>query len=546
MPKMTGHRYFAEAMKGYGVSHLFYVNTIIPPAMLEVSKIGSTKLVIAHGEKAAAYMADGYARASNKPGVCLCQDIGSTNLAAGLRDAHMAGSPVIAISGGQNDMPRYRHAYQNAEDHNAWDGVTKANYSVDNASRFPDLLRQAFRDATTGAPGPVHLELRGNAGQMLDKEADYDLTVEQRYTRYPAFRPCAEAADITAALKALKEAVKPIIVVGGGAVKSGAGAEVVALADKLQIPIATSLHARALVPDDHALGVGVPGSYSRWCANKAVAAADMVFFIGSHTGGQVTNGWQIPKIGTRTIQLDIDPNELGRNYPNEVSMCGDVKASLTVMLAQAGAPTPRAEWLEQCRGYVADYWAESDPLRNSNDVPIRPERIAKELGEWMPSNAVLVVDTFHAALWTAQMAKMKAGQRYIRCGGSLGWGFPGTLGVKAALPNTPVIGFAGDAGFYYHMAEMETAARCGINAVMVVNNNYSGGVAEAAAFQKEVNFANVANSMGCVGFRVEKPADIRNALDKALACGKPAIVEIIGNAAIRAKRGWAPAGITGE
>ena len=177
---------------------------------------------------------------------------------------------------------------------------------------------------------------------------------------------------------------------------------------------------------------------------------------------------------------------------------------------------------------------------------IRPERMAKELGEWLPSNAVLVVDTFHAALWTAQMAKMKSGQRYIRCGGSLGWGFPGTLGVKAALPDTPVIGFAGDAGFYYHMAEMETAARCGINAVMVVNNNYSGGVAESAAFQKEVNLANVANSMGCAGFRVEKPAEIRNALDKALACGKPAIVEIIGNAAIRAKRGWAPAGITGE
>ncbi len=546
MPKMTGHRYFAEAMKGYDVSHLFYVNTIIPPAMNEIDKIGSVQRVVTHGEKAAAYMADGYARASNKVGVCLCQDIGSTNLAAGLRDPFMAGSPVIAISGGQNDMPRYRHAYQNAEDHAAWDGVTKANYSVDSAARFPDLLRQAFRDATTGAPGPVHLELRGNVGQMLDKEADYDLTVEQRYTRFPPFRPRAEDTDIKAALKALKEAAKPIIVVGGGAVKSLAGAEVVALADKLQIPIATSLHARALVPDDHALGVGVPGSYSRWCANKSVAAADLVFFIGSHTGGQVTNGWSIPKIGTRVIQLDINPNELGRNYPNTVSMCGDVKATLTDMLAQAGGPTPRAEWLEQCRGYVADYWAESDPLRDSGDVPIRPERMAKELGEWMPSNAVLVVDTFHAALWTAQMTKMKAGQRYIRCGGSLGWGFPGTLGVKAALPGTPVIGFTGDAGFYYHMAEMETAARCGINAVMVVNNNFSGGVAETAAFQKEVNLTSVANSMGCAGFRVEKPSDIRDALDKALACGKPAIVEIIGDASIRAKRAWAPAGVTGE
>ena len=546
MPKMTGHRYFAEAMRGYGVSHLFYVNTIIPPAMLEVDKVGGVQRVVTHGEKAAAYMADGYARASNRPGVCLCQDIGSTNLAAGLRDAHMAGSPVIAISGGQNDMPRYRNAYQNAEDFSAWEGVTKANYSVDNASRFPDLLRQAFRQATSGAPGPVHLELRGSTGQMLDKEADYDLTFEQRYTRYPAFRPEAEAADIKAALTELAKAGKPIIVVGGGAVKSGAGAEVLQLAEKLQIPIATGLHARAIVPDDHPLGVGVPGSYSRWCANKAVAAADLVFFIGSHTGGQVTNGWQIPQIGTRTIQLDIDPNELGRNYPNAVSLCGDAKVTLQKMLQGVGAPTQRAEWLEQCRGYVADYWAESDPLRNSDDLPMRPERVAKELGEWLPPEAVLVVDTFHAALWTAQMTRMKGGQRYIRCGGSLGWAFPGTLGVKAALPNTPVIGFAGDAGFYYHMAEMETAARCKLNAVMVVNNNYSGGVAESAAFQHEVNFAKVAESMGCIGFRVEKPAAIRDALDKALASDRPAIVEIISNAAIRAKRGWAPAGITGE
>ncbi len=546
MPKMTGHRYFAEAMRGYGVSHLFYVNTIIPIAMLEIDKVGSVKRVVTHGEKAAAYMADGYARASHRPGICLCQDIGTTNLAAGLRDAHMAGSPVIAITGGQNDQPRYRHAYQNAEDKSAWDGITKANYSVDSAARFPDLLRQAFRVSTSGAPGPVHLELRGNNGQMLDREADYDLTFEQRYTRYPPFRPEAEASDIKAAIAELNKAAKPIIVVGGGAVSSDAGMEVVQLAEKLNIPVATSLHARALMPDDHPLGVGVPGSYSRWCANKAVAAADLVFFIGSHTGGQVTNGWQIPKIGTRTIQLDIDPDELGRNYPNVVSLCGDAKVTLQKMIVEAGRSPQRAEWLEQCRGYVADFWAESDPLRNSDDVPIRPERIGKELGEWLPPDATLVVDTFHAALWTTQMSRMKAGQRYIRCAGSLGWAFPATLGVKAALPNKPVIGFAGDAGFYYHMAEMETAARCGLNAVMVVNNNYSGGVAESAAFEKGVNFAKIADSMGCAGFRVEKAADIHGALDKALACGKPAIVEVLGDAAIRAKRGWAPSDITAE
>lgn len=127
---MTGNRYFAEAMRGYGVTHLFYVNLIAGPAMQEMDKVG-VKRVVTHGEKAAAYMADGYARASRRPGICLSQHVGSTNLAAGVRDAHMASSPVIAITGGQSDQPRYRHGYQNAEDFTAWDGITKANYHVE-------------------------------------------------------------------------------------------------------------------------------------------------------------------------------------------------------------------------------------------------------------------------------------------------------------------------------------------------------------------------------------------------------------------------------
>jgi acetolactate synthase I/II/III large subunit len=546
MAQMTGNRFFAEAMRGYGITHIFYVNTILPKAMHDVDQLGGVKRVVTHGEKAAAYMADGYARASRGPGVCLCQDIGTTNLAAGLRDAHMTGSPVIAITGGPGDMPRYRHAYQNAEDFTAWDGVTKANYYVDTAERFPDLLRQAFRVATTGAPGPVHLALRGNHGQILEREADYGLVFEKRFTQVPPFRPIADPADIQAAVDALLKAAKPIIVVGGGAVWSDAGGEALKLAEMLSTPIATSLHAKALVPDNHPLSVGIPGAYPRWCANKAVDAADLVFFIGSHTGGQVTNAWKYPKIGTPTIQLDIDPDELGRNYPNLVSMHGDAKATLQKMIAALeGRTLPKhADWVREVQGYVAAYWAESEPLRNANDVPLRPERIAKELEMWLPDDAVLVCDTFHATSWTAQMSRLRKGQRYIRCAGSLGWAFPATLGAKAALPDKPVVGFAGDAGFYYHMAELETAARIGLNAVMVVNNNYSGGVAESAAFVHEVNFTKVAEAMGCAGFRAEKPAEIRPALDKALAVAmnskRPALVEVVGNPAIRAKLGSAP------
>jgi acetolactate synthase-1/2/3 large subunit len=171
---------------------------------------------------------------------------------------------------------------------------------------------------------------------------------------------------------------------------------------------------------------------------------------------------------------------------------------------------------------------------------MRPERICRELNDWLPDDATVVCDTFHAAIWTAQMMRLKQGQKYVRCAGSLGWGLPGTLGVKAARPGRPVVGFVGDAGFYYHVAELETAARMGINAVIVVNNNYSGGVGETSPFHNDVSLARVAEDFGCVGLRVEKPDAIRVALDAALASNRPAVVELVSDPSVRARRGWAP------
>ena len=204
----------------------------------------------------------------------------------------------------------------------------------------------------------------------------------------------------------------------------------------LSIPIATSLHAKAIVPDEHPLNVGVPGSYSRSCANKAVQAADLVFFIGSHSGGQVTNGWQIPKFGTPTIQLDINPEELGRNYPNAVSLCGDAKVVVGQLIEAAGSePTRRAEWLEQARSYVSDYWAESEPARTSDALPMRPERVCKEIEQWLPGNATLVVDTFTRDVG-AQMIKMKDGQSFCAAAARLA-GDPGGDRRPGRAPRKP-------------------------------------------------------------------------------------------------------------
>ncbi|MBM3342950.1 MAG: thiamine pyrophosphate-binding protein [Betaproteobacteria bacterium] len=563
MPKTTGARYFAQVMKGYGITHAFFVPTILMEALAEMDELGIQK-ILTHGEKAAAYMADGYARALNRPALCMGQQIGASNLAAGLRDAYMAGAPVIAISGGPATASRYRIAYQEVEDFSQFDSMTKLSLQCDDVSRLPDLMRQLFRAVTTGAPKPVHLRLRGSHGQGIEVEADLPAPIiEKEYAVIPAYRPQPETERCKAALAVLARAQRPIIVAGGGVTSSGAQAELVAFAEKLQIPVATSLNAKGAILDTNPLAVGVPGVYSRECANRGISEADLVMFIGSRAGAQVTANWKIPAPGVTVIQVDIDAQELGRNYPNAASVLGDAKATLTHMIALAGAPSASAAaWIKRVQQIVADWRASVAANYHSDAAPIRPERICKEITEALPANGVVVSDTGHAGMWTGQLIDIKhPTQRYIRCAGSLGWGLPGAMGVKCAFPDRPVILFSGDGGFYYHIGELETASRHGINLVMVVNNNSSlnqeiplVGAAykdkrgdrykpdEMWRFQKTANIAKMAEAMGCAAFRVETPAQLRELLPKAMAMNRPVVLDVISDDTALAPTAWTPGG----
>lgn len=554
MSKMTGARAFAEMMCHYGVSHIFFVPVCMAKALAEMEDMPIRRVMV-HGEKAAAYMADGYARASGKPGVCMAQAIGASNLAAGLRDGYMAGSPIIAITGGPTPEGRYRHAYQEVEDFIQFVPVTKFNACVDAVTRMPDLLRQSFREATSGAPGPVHLQVQNRGGQITEEEADLDPVVELAFAQVPAFRPEPELQCVHDAVAVLSKAKKPIIVAGGGVVRSGAQSEVVALAEKLQIPVITSLHAKGTILDGHPLSIGVSGSYSRDCANSALLEADLVFFIGSRAGGMVTHFWHFPPMGTPVIQLDINPSELGRNYLNVVSIVGDAKVSLARMIevAQPKLPDAAKAWTGRVQELVAKWRAENEPNRNSDALPIRPERICKEISDLLPPDGVVVSDTGHAGIWTGTMLYLKhSTQRYFRCAGSLGWGFPGALGVKCALPDKPVLCFTGDGGFYYHIAELETAVRHNINLVVLVNNNSGlnqeitvnkvayngnprGGWTDMWTFRR-LNFAKIAEDFGWVGIRVEKPDEIREAIIRAFAMNKPVVVDVVSDVNVLARR----------
>src|SRR5262244_509712 len=223
--KMSGAECLADMLRDYGVTHVFHVPAVLRKTFAVMESRTNIKRLHVHGEKSAAYMADGYARASGKPGVCMAQVIGALNLAAGLRDAWLAHSPVIAMTGGRDPKTKFRKVYQEIDDVPAFEPVTKFNATIDDVARFPDMVRQAFRVATSSTPGPVYLQFRGNEGQVDAEEAEMEPLCEPQFSRVPPFRPEPDQSSVRTALDALQAAQRPVIVAGGGVRASNAQAD---------------------------------------------------------------------------------------------------------------------------------------------------------------------------------------------------------------------------------------------------------------------------------------------------------------------------------
>lgn len=540
---MTGARYIAETLKGYGVTHVFYVEAILRRTMVEMEKLGIRR-VLTHSEKAAAYMADGYARAGNRPAVCLAQSVGAANLAAGLQDGFLGHSPILAITGRKPPLYQYRNAYQEILHNTMFEAVTKYNVEVDDIKQLPHLLLQAFREATTGTPAPVHLDFLGYEGDLTDlAEAELDVVVEHRYRSCPPHRPVPEEDAIEAAKEMLLEAERPVIVVGRGAIVSGAGEEVRTLAEKLSIPVVSSMDGKGAIPDDHPLYIGPVGTYCVPCANRIVSEADLVFFIGCGAGDQVTKNWTLPPIGTKVVQLDINPSETGRNYPGTTPLVGDAKTTLNRIIGTIQTDKKRIGWSKRARDLRKQYELAVEPQYNSDAVPIRPERLCREISEALPDDAVVLSDTGYSAIWAGSLIRITSPhQLFLRASGSLGWAFPAGLGAKCALPERPVVCFSGDGAFWYHLQEIETAVRWDIPTVTVINNNSILGQCQIGIRRSygdergretdqyrfmDTNFAKIAEDMGALGIRVKNPDEVGNAIRLALESNRPAVVDVV-------------------
>jgi len=501
------------------------------------------RFITARHEQAAAHMADAWARVTGEPGVCLgTVGPGVADLVPGVYAAWADSIPMVVL-GAQNQTWRCypEHGSMQALDQvPLMAPITKWAALVGDVRRVPHLAQMAFRTAVSGRPGPVYLDLPSDVlCDKLDTDAYPVLSPE----RYRATTPSvADERMIHKAAEMLAKADFPLIHPGGGVLRSGAWQEIKELAEYLSAPVSASVGARGAIPEDHPLCLIPPGLG----AIIAQTAADVVLLVGSRLGDM--DFWGRPpfwgEVGKQHfIQIDIEPQNIGLNRPVDLALVGDAKATLRALLkavkkqTKPKRETPQLKEARQAQKIWLDGWKEG---AYSNNVPIHPLRLMREVNDFFPREAICAVDGGNTAVWAIYQNRIYEPRSFLWAGdsGHLGTGVPYAIGAKLARPKTPVYCITGDGSFGFNAMEMETAAREKLPIIVIIANDKAWGMIKGVqkAFYQErycgVDFSDarydkLAESLGCYGERVTKPTQIKPALKRAVNSGLPAVLDVI-------------------
>lgn len=557
--RQNGAEWLARSIARSGQSHVFFIDAVLRPTLMALQAEG-VQPVLAHSEKGAAYMADGYARIAGLPGIVAAQSVGAANLAAALQDAWLARAPLLALTGRKTPAAQHRNAYQEVAHAPLFAPVTKFSAAVESTAELPRLFRQAWAAAVSASPRPAHLDLNGLMGEVVEQGEAPEPPAELGAWRAPRHRPLPDPALVEDAARRLAACPRVAILAGDGAAQSRCGAELLALAERLRAPIVTSLGARALVPTRHPLVAGVSGTYSAPPANRVLHAADLVLMVGCDGGDQVTLNWRLPRAGAGIIRLDADPMELAQDSAGgatALDLLCDPAAGLAALADALGRPERDDSFAGQAAGWMAEWRQAMAPRLASDEAPIDPARLCAEISASLPEDGVLVADTGYSGIWTGTLVEFNgAGQEYLRAAGSLGWAFPAALGAKCAAGARKVVCYSGDGALYYHLTELETAKRRGIAVTLVVNNNRGFGqgwpnLLRAAGNRPEVagtllrfgehtDFCAIARGFGLRGIRVERAGEIGPALREAMSSDETVLVEVMTGIDHRAPEPWTP------
>jgi acetolactate synthase-1/2/3 large subunit len=506
---------------------------------------GISYMTVRH-EQVGTSMADGYARVTGDPGVVLAHmGPGVCNLVIGLASAFRDSSPVIALSGCREGRKIGRDSWHEIDQLALLRPITKWNSRITSADTAARLTRTAVTLALGGRPGPVHLELPKDTA-LVESKVEAGKTPSFASTRETA-RVGPNPALVARACDLLLSARRPVILAGGGVLRSSASEELLALATMLPLPIVTTNKGRSCIPEDHPLCVGPMGQYGTPFAGEEVKQADVLLGLGCRFSDVTTRDWSLISPGTKIIHVDIDPKELGRQFEEEISMVGDVKlflrAAITDIRKREGFKPFNGPLAEQPRiaalieGREAEREAYFQPSNHAK-VPGKPHLIVKEISQLLKRDAIVTVGAGLYARFAGRL-KVFEPRSYLKSLGlgALGWAFPAALGAKLGKPSRQVITLMGDGDFLTVMQDLETAVRENIAVTTVVFNDFGHGSIrelqrrdfggrEVGSDSRDVPFGDFARLMGALGTRISKPEEVRPALGPMLDSGKPALLEI--------------------
>ena len=534
----TGADILIRALEHEGVDLMFGVpgGAILPA--YDPILASPIRHILARHEQGAGHMAEGYAWATGRVGVCIATSgPGATNLVTPLADALIDSVPLVAITGQVPTHAVGNDAFQEAYTTGITMPATKHNYFVTEVEEIPDIVHEAFHIAATGRPGPVLVDVPKD---VLNRPTTWR---EPSPLNLPGYKPTSEGHPkrIREAVELIAAARRPVLYVGGGVIKANASAELRRFAEMANVPVTTTLMGRGAIPDDHPLALGMPGMHGTYTAITALQRADLLVAVGVRFDDRVTGNPASFAPEAKVIHADVDPAEIGKVRVADIPIVGDARRVLVQLIEAWGTrPAPdRSEWLETLEGWQRRY-----PLRYEQrpDGPIKPQFVVEELHRLTGGDAVLVAGVGQHQMWASQFWRFTEPRRWINSGGlgTMGFAVPAAIGAKAGRPDELVYAIDGDGCFQMTLQELITAATEEIPIKVAVINNgahgmvkqwqklFYGGRLSASLLGDKLDYPKLAEAMGCVGLRAETPDEVAPAIEKSLAVDdRPVVVEFV-------------------
>ncbi|MBI3946223.1 MAG: biosynthetic-type acetolactate synthase large subunit [Armatimonadetes bacterium] len=522
MSKMTGAQILIDCLLREGVEVVFgYPGGAVLP-LYDALYDAPVRHVLARHEQGAAHMADGYARATGKVGVCIgTSGPGATNLVTGIANAHMDSIPIVALTGQVPTFGIGKDSFQEADIFGITLPIVKHNYLAKDGRDLPRVIHEAFHIASTGRPGPVAVDLPRDVTALPVEYEPVTGPVEIR-----SYRPTTQGHPLQIARGAqlIAASSRPILYVGGGAIHAGCHQEVRQLAEKLGIPVTTTIMGKGAFPETHPLSVGMLGMHGTAYANHAVHHCDLLIAIGARFDDRVTGKIETFAPEAKIIHIDIDPAEIGKAKAPDVPIVGDAGNVLRALLGRVEAKG-HPEWLHQVRR-----WKEEFPLQYREDGHLKPQYVIQQIREVTGGRAVVATDVGQHQMWAAQFYLCDRPRQFLTSGGlgTMGFGLPCAIGAQFGRPGETVVAIVGDGGLQMTVQELMVAVAHRLPVkICLLNNAYLGMVRQwqqmfwdnrlsSVDMQAQPDFVKLAEAYGAVGRVVEGPREVRPALEWAM------------------------------